>query len=160
VSIEMVEAVGWRYFDTYFRACSRLLKPDGLFLLQGITVPDWEYERLKGTVDFIQRYIFPGGCLPSVTAIMASVSRVSDLRPFHLEDLGPHYALTLRHWRERFEQQRDRVRALGYSESFLRMWEYYLCYCEGGFLERTISVAQLLFTKPGSRREPLTPALD
>jgi cyclopropane-fatty-acyl-phospholipid synthase len=159
VSIEMLEAVGHQYLDTYFQRCSRLLKADGLMLLQCITIADQEYERAKRAVDFIQHYIFPGGCLPSLTTLATSMARMTDLRLFHLEDIGPHYATTLRHWRERFTANLERVRALGFSEAFIRMWTFYLCYCEGGFRERSISAAQLLFTKPRCRREPLLPEL-
>lgn len=159
VSIEMIEAVGYRYFETYFRMCSRLLKPQGMMLLQAITIADQEYQRARCSVDFIQRYIFPGGCLPSVAAITDSIARATDLRLFHLEDIGPHYATTLRHWRKRFLANLDRVQALGFSESFIRQWEFYLCYCEGGFAERAIGTVQMLFTKPLCRREPLPPDL-
>lgn len=159
VSIEMIEAVGHRFFETYFRMCSRLLKPQGMMLLQAITIADQEYERARRSVDFIQRYIFPGGCLPSVAAITDSIARVTDMRLFHLEDIGPHYATTLRHWRKRFLANLDRVRALGFSESFIRRWEFYLCYCEGGFAERAIGTVQMLFTKPLCRREPVLPDL-
>ena len=159
VSIEMIEAVGHRFFDTYFRTCSRLLKPEGMMLLQSITISDQEYERAKRAVDFIQHYIFPGGCLPSIEAISKAVARVTDLRLFHLEDIGPHYATTLRHWRERFFANLDRMRSQGFSDSFIRMWEFYLCYCEGGFTERAIGTAQMLFTKPLCRREALLPTL-
>lgn len=153
VSIEMIEAVGHRYLDTYFRACSKLLAPDGLMLLQAITIRDQEYERARRSVDFIQRYIFPGGFLPSVRAIADTVARVTDLRALHLEDFGPHYATTLRHWRGRFDANIERVRALGFPDSFTRMWEFYLAYCEGGFAERYIGVVQLLLGKPDNRRE-------
>ena len=159
VSIEMIEAVGHRYFDTYFRTCSRLLRPEGLMLLQSITIAEQEYARARRAVDFIQKYIFPGGCLPSLGAICESLARVSDLRPFHLEDIGPHYATTLRHWRERFRANLDRVRAQGFDERFIRMWEFYFCYCEGGFAERAIGTAQLLLAKPFNRRAPLVPGL-
>ncbi|MBL8999290.1 MAG: class I SAM-dependent methyltransferase, partial [Gemmatimonadetes bacterium] len=115
VSIEMIEAVGHRWFDTYFRTCSRLLAPDGQMLLQAITIRDQEYARTKRSVDFIQRHVFPGGCLPSVQALADAVARVTDLRALHLEDIGPHYATTLRHWRERFLANLDRVRALGFD---------------------------------------------
>ena len=160
VSIEMIEAVGHRYFDTYFQACSRLLKPHGMMLLQSITIADQEYEKAKRAVDFIQHYIFPGGCLPSLTAISQSLTHVTDLRLFHLEDIGPHYATTLRHWRARFFANLDQVRNLGFSDSFIRMWEFYLCYCEGGFTERAIGTVQLLLTKPRCRRESLLPVLN
>ncbi|MCS6924285.1 MAG: cyclopropane-fatty-acyl-phospholipid synthase family protein [Candidatus Binatia bacterium] len=159
VSIEMIEAVGHAYYDTYFRCCSHLLKPDGMMLLQAITIADQRYEQAKRSVDFIQRYIFPGSCIPSITAICNSLTRATDLRLFHLEDLTPHYATTLRHWRERFLAHADRVRALGYPEAFIRMWEFYLCYCEGGFHERAIGDVQMLLTKPQCRRAPLLPPL-
>ncbi|MCG6900472.1 MAG: class I SAM-dependent methyltransferase, partial [Gammaproteobacteria bacterium] len=159
VSIEMIEAVGHAYFDTYFEQCSRLLKPDGLMLLQSITIADQRYAAAKRSVDFIQRYIFPGGCLPSVAVLSDSVARNTDLRMLHLEDIGPHYATTLMHWRKRFMKQLDRVRALGYPEEFIRMWEYYLCYCEGGFRERAIGTVQVLLGKPLNRREALLTTL-
>lgn len=155
VSIEMIEAVGHRWFDTYFRTCSRLLAPDGQMLLQAITIRDQEYARTKRSVDFIQRHVFPGGCLPSVQALADTVARVTDLRALHLEDIGPHYATTLRHWRERFLANLDRVRALGFDETFLRLWEYYLAYCEGGFAERYLGTVQLLLAKPDCRRAVL-----
>lgn len=155
VSIEMIEAVGHRWFDTYFRTCSRLLAPDGQMLLQAITIRDQEYARTKRSVDFIQRHVFPGGCLPSVQALADTVARVTDLRALHLEDIGPHYATTLRHWRERFLANLDRVRALGFDDTFLRLWEYYLAYCEGGFAERYLGTVQLLLAKPECRRAVL-----
>ncbi len=159
VSIEMIEAVGYQYYDTYFGQCSRLLKPDGAMLLQAITIADQRYEAAKNSVDFIPRYIFPGSCIPSVTAISASLARATDLRLTHLEDIGPHYATTLRRWFDNFSAKLDRVRALGYPEAFIRMWEFYLCYCEAGFLERVIGDAQILLVKPQSRLTPLTPPL-
>lgn len=157
VSIEMIEAVGYRFYDTYFRCCSNLLKPDGMMLLQAITIADQRYERAKRSVDFIQRYIFPGSCIPSLTAMCQSLAQATDLRLFHLEDQTPHYATTLRHWRERLFANLAQVRALGYSDSFIRMWEYYLCYCEGGFHERAIGDVQILLTKPLCRRVPIQP---
>ena len=159
VSIEMIEAVGERHLPAYFRACAQLLKPHGMMLLQAITVADQKYDQYRNEVDFIRHYIFPGGFLPSLTAMSTIVGRVTDLRVFHLEEIGAHYATTLRHWRERFFANLDRVRDLGFSEPFIRMWEYYLCYCEGGFHERAIGAVQLLLTKPLCRREPLTPNL-
>jgi cyclopropane-fatty-acyl-phospholipid synthase len=152
VSIEMIEAVGHQYLDTYFRSCSNLLKPTGAMLLQAITIRDQYYEQARRSVDFIKRFIFPGSCIPSVRAMMSSVARSTDLVLSHLEDIGPHYARTLRHWRERFLARQSAVRSLGYPESFLRMWEYYLCYCEGGFEERQLGDVQMLLTKPRSRR--------
>jgi cyclopropane-fatty-acyl-phospholipid synthase len=151
VSIEMIEAVGHQYLDTYFDACSRLLKPHGAMALQGITINEQDYATSRRTVDFVKRYIFPGSCLPSTGSILASIARATDLRITHQENLGAHYVLTLRAWRENFARNIDRVRALGYSERFLRMWEYYLCYCEGAFAERHIGVSQFVFTKPLSR---------
>ena len=159
VSIEMIEAVGHAYFDTYFEKCSSLLKPDGLMLLQSITIAEQRYAVAKRSVDFIQRYIFPGGCLPSVAVISDAVARNTDMRLLHLEDIGPHYATTLKHWRKRFMAKLDAVRELGYPEEFIRMWEYYLCYCEGGFRERAIGTAQVLLGKPLNRREALLPIL-
>ena len=159
VSIEMIEAVGHQYLDTYFDQCSRLLKDDGAMLLQAITIQDQRYTKALKTIDFIKRYIFPGSFIPSVSAISDSVARSTDMKIFHLEDIGPHYATTLRHWRERFFARIEDVRAQGYPEEFIRMWEYYLCYCEGGFLERAIGDIQVLLTKPGCRREPIVPSL-
>jgi cyclopropane-fatty-acyl-phospholipid synthase len=152
VSIEMIEAVGHHYYDAYFAQCSRLLKPDGLMLLQAITIGDWFFAAHTRTVDFIKRYIFPGSCIPSVTAIAQSLATVSDLRIVDLRDIGPHYARTLRLWRERFSAQIDTVRAQGFSEEFIRMWEFYFCYCEAGFTERYIADAQILLAKPQNRR--------
>lgn len=148
VSIEMIEAVGHQYFDTYFRSCSQRLKPHGMMLLQAIVIPDQRYDRYRRSADFIQRYIFPGGCLPSPGAICRSLGRVTDLQLFHLEDLTAHYAETLAHWRHRFRANLDYVRRLGFSEEFIRTWEFYFCYCEGGFRERMIGDVQLLLTKP------------
>ncbi len=159
VSIEMIEAVGHQYYDTYFRKCSELLKPDGLMLLQAITIADQRYEAAKNAVDFIQRHIFPGSCIPSVAVMTDAIARVTDLRLTHLEDIGPHYALTLRRWRENLNRNLAAVRALGYPESFIRMWEFYLCYCEGGFIERAIGDVHMLLVKPQARPEPIVPAL-
>jgi cyclopropane-fatty-acyl-phospholipid synthase len=159
VSIEMIEAVGHHYLETFFRGCSNLLKPDGMMLLQGITIADQLYERSLRSVDFIKQYIFPGSFIPSVTAICNALARATDLRVFHLEDQGAHYATTLRHWRERFFANLHQVRALGYPAPFIRMWEYYLCYCEGGFLERVLGDVQMVLTKPLCRRAPIQPLL-
>ena len=152
VSIEMIEAVGHHYYDAYFGQCSRLLKPDGLMLLQAITIGDWFFDAHTHTVDFIKRYIFPGSCIPSVTAIAQSLSRKSDLRIIDLRDIGPHYARTLRIWRERFLEQIETVRGQEFNEEFIRMWTFYLCYCEAGFAERYIGDAQILLAKPQNRR--------
>ena len=160
VSIEMIEAVGHHYLDAYFRTCSQLLKEDGMMLLQAITIADQVFERHKRTVDFIKRYIFPGSCIPSITAISSSIAKATDLRLFHLEDITPHYARTLACWREQLFNNIDDVKALGYSDAFIRMWEYYFCYCEAGFAELYIGDVQMLFTKPMSRRGSLLPKLN
>lgn len=155
VSIEMIEAVGHQYLDTYFRKCSGLLRSDGAMLLQAITIRDQFYDQAKRDVDFIKRFVFPGSFIPSVAAIAASLARVTDMKLYHLEDIGPHYARTLRLWRERFMARQNEVRAQGYPDSFVRMWEYYLSYCEGGFEERQLGDVQMLLTKPRSRRAPI-----
>ncbi len=151
VSIEMIEAVGHSFLPTYFRQCARLLKPDGLMLLQAITIRDQRYEQARRSVDFIQRYIFPGGALPSVQRMTELVGRETDMNLLHLEDIGWHYARTLRLWHENFRRARNELEALGYDEQFYRLWEFYFCYCEGGFLERSIGTAQLLLAKPQAR---------
>ncbi len=153
VSIEMIEAVGHEFFDEYFKTCSRLLKPNGLFVLQGITIADQLYQGYIRRVDFIQRYIFPGGCLPSVTHLCDVLTRSTDLRLTHLEDFATHYAETLRHWRARFHDRIDDVKRLGFDDRFVRMWEYYLRYCEGAFLERNCGLVQMVLTKPACRTE-------
>jgi cyclopropane-fatty-acyl-phospholipid synthase len=155
VSIEMIEAVGHAYYDTFFKKCSKLLKPDGIMLLQAITIADQRYEQAKRSVDFIQRYVFPGSCIPSNTAILNAVCNASDLRLVHHEDIGPHYASTLRHWRENFFANIEQVKSLGYNEVFIRLWEFYLCYCEGGFQERAISDVHMLLHKPQCRANPV-----
>ncbi|MBI5015350.1 MAG: class I SAM-dependent methyltransferase [Deltaproteobacteria bacterium] len=159
VSIEMIEAVGHHYLDAYFRCVGERLAPHGLAALQAITIVDHAYEQQLRSADFIKRYVFPGSFLPSVAAISASVARTTDLRLVHLEDLTPHYARTLAAWRQRFLARANDVRRLGFPESFLRLWEYYLCYCEGAFRERYIGDAQLLFAKPRCERAPILPAL-
>lgn len=159
VSIEMVEAVGHEYLDVYFRTCSERLAPNGQMLLQAITIADQHHEQHRASVDFIKEYIFPGSCIPSVTSMISAATRATDLRLFHLEDITPHYAQTLRNWRERFLGNEDAVRRLGFDEPFLRMWEYYLAYCEGGFTERYLGCVHMLFTKPDSRRAPILPKL-
>ncbi|MBW2438399.1 MAG: class I SAM-dependent methyltransferase [Deltaproteobacteria bacterium] len=159
VSIEMIEAVGHHYLDAYFKSCSRLLKPDGMMLLQAITIADQVYERHRHSVDFIKRYIFPGSCIPAIAAMTSSIARVTDLRLFHLEDITPHYARTLACWRKQFFNNIDDVKGLNYSEAFIRMWEFYLSYCEAGFAERYIGDVQMLLTKPMCRRDSLIPAI-
>lgn len=155
VSIEMIEAVGYRYFDSYFRKIGNLLRPDGTALIQGIVMPERRYEHYLSGVDFIQKYVFPGGCLPSVAAMLESAGRSSDLRFVHAEDFAPHYAQTLRCWHEAFHEQLDEVRIQGYPEQFIRLWTYYLCYCEAVFEERHVGVVQIQFDKPSCRRDPI-----
>lgn len=154
VSVEMFEAVGHRYHATFFRKCAELLKPDGLMVLQTITIADQRYEAAKNSVDFIQRYIFPGGCLPSLTSMTESMTRNSDLRLTHVEDIGAHYAMTLKRWHDRFFERLDEILQQGYSKEFVRMWQYYLCYCEGGFIERAIGNIQVIASRPDSRADP------
>ncbi len=158
-SIEMVEAVGHEYLNTFFAKCSSLLKADGLFAFQAITMPDQRYEQYLRSVDFIQKYIFPGGCLPSLGAMTRSVGRVTDFQFAHIEDFAEHYARTLDHWRTRFHANADAIANLGMTESFLRLWDYYLCYCEGAFREKQIGVCQVLLQKPRNRQPPLFPSL-
>jgi cyclopropane-fatty-acyl-phospholipid synthase len=153
VSIEMIEAVGHEHLRDYFRVCSSLLKPDGLMLLQSITIPDQRYEQAKKTVDFIQRYIFPGGCLPSLSVIQQAVSRETDMQTLAIEEIGEDYAQTLLHWKKSFLNKLDQVKKQGFDQRFIRMWEYYLCYCEGGFRERVIGTAQILMAKPEYRHK-------
>jgi cyclopropane-fatty-acyl-phospholipid synthase len=159
VSIEMIEAVGHHYFETYLRVCSERLKPDGVAAIQAITMADYDFEEHKRSVDFIKRYIFPGSCIPSVAALYAAAARVTDLRLVHLEDITPHYARTLRLWRTRFCENLPAVRQLGYDDRFIRMWEYYLAYCEAGFAERYLGDVHLLFAKPLCRLDPILPPL-
>jgi cyclopropane-fatty-acyl-phospholipid synthase len=122
-------------------------------LLQAITIADQRYDAYKNGVDFIKRYIFPGGCLTSVTGMCETLTAHTDMRVVHLEDIGPHYATTLRRWYERFSAQLDSVREQGYTETFIRMWAFYLCYCEGAFIERAIGDVQMLITRPDARVE-------
>ncbi|MDB2410619.1 cyclopropane-fatty-acyl-phospholipid synthase family protein [Pseudomonadales bacterium] len=151
VSIEMIEAVGRQYFSEYFGRCADLLKPNGLMLIQAITIADQRYEQATRAVDFIQRYIFPGGCLPSVNIIGHHVASDTDMMIVSLKDIGRDYALTLERWREQFMDKLETVRSQGFDERFIRMWEYYLCYCEGGFRERAISTVQVVMAKPEYR---------
>jgi cyclopropane-fatty-acyl-phospholipid synthase len=152
VSVEMIEAVGPQYYKQYFSLCSSLLKDDGLMLLQAITIPDQRYEYARRSVDFIQRYIFPGGSLPSHEILVSSVKKNSDMLMVGMQEIGEDYARTLAVWRERFLARLDEVHALGFDEFFVRMWHYYLCYCQGGFEERIIGTAQILFAKPQWRQ--------
>ena len=151
VSVEMIEAVGPQFLDTYLKKCSGLLKSDGIMLLQAITIQDQRYDRALNSVDFIQKYIFPGGFIPSVTAVVESARRVSDLRLFDLEDIGPHYAKTLMQWKNSFFNRLEEIKSLGYADEFIRMWDFYLSYSAGGFMERALSDAHFLFVKPENR---------
>jgi cyclopropane-fatty-acyl-phospholipid synthase len=148
VSIEMIEAVGWQYFPTFFRRCSELVAGDGAMLLQAIVIDDRAYHVEKAGRSFINTHVFPGGCLPSMEVISRSVARVTDFHQVHLEDITEHYVTTLSHWRERFLRATDRLSELGYDERFRRLWNLYLSYCEGGFRERRIRDVQLLLAKP------------
>jgi cyclopropane-fatty-acyl-phospholipid synthase len=148
VSIEMIEAVGARYLPRYFAACASRLAPGGQMLLQGIVLPEYRYRGYLRTADFVQRHVFPGGALTSLGAIAQAIGAGTDLSVLHVEDLSPHYARTLRLWRQAFLDRRDDARRLGYDERFVRLWEFYLAYCEAGFAEHCTGVVQMLLTRP------------
>lgn len=156
-SVEMIEAVGWRQLDTFFRSCASLLRDDGVMALQAIVIDDRSYERTKRSEDFIKRQIFPGGFLPSLEAIVTSTSATTDLRVIDVEDIGRHYAETLSRWRQNLAVHAEGVAQLNLGERFHRLWQFYLSYCEGAFLERHISDVQLLFARAGWRG-PLGPS--
>jgi cyclopropane-fatty-acyl-phospholipid synthase len=156
VSIEMIEAVGWQYYGEFFRTCDRLLQEDGAAVIQAITIQDQHFHQARRSVDFIQRFIFPGSCIPSATVLLDAATKESTMKLHHFEDFAPHYARTLREWRERFLKNAPAIRALGYSEDFIRLWDFYFAYCEGGFEERSIGSTQLTLIKPQSRLEPVT----
>lgn len=151
VSIEMIEAVGHEYYDIYFNQCSKLIKPNGLMLIQAITIPDQRYDSARTQTDFIKKYIFPGGCLPSNAAIARCVEKFTDLQIVHLEDISEHYARTLADWHSRFTASLDTIQRMRFDERFCLMWEFYLKYCEGGFRERAVSASQILMAKPQFR---------
>jgi cyclopropane-fatty-acyl-phospholipid synthase len=151
VSIEMIEAVGPKYYDKYFSTCSSLLKPDGVMLIQMITIPEQRYDFANRSVDFIQKYIFPGGSLPCHQVVLSSVKKYTDMQLVDMQEIGIDYAKTLAEWRVRFWHRIDEVKALGFDEQFIRMWDYYFCYCEGGFRERIIGTAQILLARPDWR---------
>lgn len=155
VSIEMIEAVGVENLNDYFRVCGEMLTPEGSFLLQAIVIRDQFFARAARRVDFLKKYIFPGSCLPSVATIMQATTRASDLRLWHSEDIGPHYVTTLKLWREKFFANITAVRSLGFDDRFIRLWEYYLAYCEGAFRARHVGDVQMLFTKPRSTLAPV-----
>lgn len=154
VSIEMIEAVGHEFHATFFEKCRDLLTPNGQMLLQAITIADQRYDGYKNDVDFIRRYVFPGGCLTSVTDLTRTMTQHTDMRVIHLDDIGPHYALTLRHWYERFRARLDAVRNLGHADEFVRLWEFYLLYCESAFTERVIGNVQMHIVRPAARNNP------
>jgi cyclopropane-fatty-acyl-phospholipid synthase len=151
VSIEMIEAVGWRHIGAFFATCSELLAPDGAMLLQAITIDDRAYEVEKASRSFINTHIFPGGCLPSLEVIARNVARRTDMQMVALEDLTPHYVETLRRWHENLAAHAEALAALGYDERFRRLWTLYLKYCEAGCAERRICDFQLLLAKPRNR---------
>ena len=153
VSVEMIEAVGYPFLEDYFRKCDSLLRPGGRMVLQAITISDEFLETAMRSVDFIKHYIFPGSALPSLNLMRSIIERATRFRWSEVEDITSHYVLTLRLWRERFHEAIERVRAMGYSEEFIRMWDYYFCYCEGGFNERHIGDVQLTLDK-SSGEEP------
>lgn len=155
VSIEMIEAVGHHYLSTYLRQCSDLLKPDGLALIQAITIEDHRYEMALKSVDFIKKYIFPGSFIPSVGAVLEANAKSTDMKLINLEDFGESYAYTLRDWHLRFKQQQELLSERGYGKEFQRMWQFYFSYCEGGFLERAISDVHLVFAKCKNRRDSI-----
>lgn len=156
VSIEMIEAVGYQYYDEYFSRCSKLLTDDGVMLLQAITIGEQNYEHHRKHIDFIRKYVFPGGCLPSIAALLQSVGRVTNMRMLHQEDITPHYVITLRHWRRQFMSKLDEVRRLGYDDAFIRLWHFYLCYCEAAFSERRVHNVHLMFAKSNCPIDPST----
>jgi cyclopropane-fatty-acyl-phospholipid synthase len=150
VSVEMIEAVGAEYFDTFFRACASLLRPDGLMAIQAITVADQRFDDARRAVDFIKRHVFPGSCIPSIGALTSSSSRVTDLRLVDLEDFTLHYAKTLAGWRDNLLRNADVVARLT-DERFRRLWMLYLAYCEGGFAERHTGLVQMVYARPAWR---------
>ena len=160
VSIEMIEAVGWKDFDTFLAVCSNRLKPDGLMLLQAIVIDDRAYSVERFTRSFIRTHIFPNGCLPSNELIARCIARDTDMRTVHLDDLTSSYVHTLRAWRDNVEAHEQRLDALGYDERFRRLWRLYLAYCEAGFAERRIGVVQTVHAKPLWRGEVRASAAD
>ena len=153
VSIEMIEAVGLDHLETYFEVCSQRIKPHGQMLLQAITIRDQFYDQARKSVDFIQRHIFPGSGIPSVSAMSEAIKKKTDFKMDHLEDIGLHYAKTLRSWSEALREKKGEVLALGYTEELYRMWQFYFAYCEGGFREKSIGCAQISLTKPLFKEE-------
>jgi len=148
VSIEMLEAVGHKFLGAFFRQCDRLLAPGGIAVLQVITVPDQQYDGYRKHEDWIQRHIFPGGHLPSLTVLCRAMTRHSRFIVEHLENIGPHYAETLRAWRKRFDAHADKLPDLGFDEVFRRKWLFYLACCEAQFAERALANLQMVLTRP------------
>ena len=147
----MIEAVGYQYYPAYFAKCSQLLKPQGFMLIQAITIPHERFEAGRNSMDFIRRYIFPGGCLPSQLEIVRNLSMHTDMELIDFVDITADYARTLAAWKTRFFSNLNQVKELGFDEVFVRMWDFYLSYCEGGFTERVIGTAQFVFAKPHAR---------
>lgn len=154
VSVEMIEAVGHEFLDAYFAKCNQLLKPDGTMLIQAILIGEQSYQSYRNGVDFIRAYVFPGGCLPSAVTISQSVGRVTSMRMLDYEDMTKHYAQTLLHWRRSFMERLEEVRSQGFDEYFVRLWHFYLCYCEAAFAERRCQSVQIMFAKKLSQIDP------
>lgn len=148
VSIEMIEAVGHEFMEQFFSQCSNLLKPDGKMLIQAITISDQRYDAYRKSVDFINKYIFPGGCLPSMAVMSHHIAQSTDMMIDNVQDIGLHYARTLYDWRKKFDENWSQISECGYDETFKRLWHYYLCYCEGAFIERVISTHHIVARKP------------
>ncbi len=151
VSIEMIESVGHQYMDGYFSICNKLLKPSGAMLIQSITMSDYLFKNYINSTDFIRKYVFPGGCLTSMTSMMSSVTKHTDLTLYHSESFASSYAKTLKIWHQNFYKNKDKVIELGYSTTFIRLWEYYMKYCQAGFENRVIDVHHLVLKKPDNR---------
>lgn len=157
ISIELLEAVGHEYLGAFFAACDRLLRPDGLAVIQVITIPDQRYRSYRYSSDWVRKHIFPGGHLPSLTAMTQAMTRSSAFVVEHLENIGVHYARTLREWRERLDSRREEARALGFDSTFLRKWKYYFSYCEAGFRTRMLNDLQLVLTRSSNPTLPTPP---
>ena len=155
VSVEMIEAVGHQFYEQFFASCGRLLRPTGRGVIQTITIPDNRYDAARKCVDFIKKYVFPGSCIPSIGVLRGAMARSSDLTLCHLEAFGKHYATTLRYWAENLHENRERILQRGYPRELLRLWDFYLAYCEGGFIEENIGLAQFEIRKPGCADRPL-----
>ncbi|MFK7790205.1 MAG: class I SAM-dependent methyltransferase [Phycisphaeraceae bacterium] len=155
VSVEMIEAVGHQFYGQFFESCGRLLKPTGRGVIQSITIPDDRYDAARKCVDFIKKYVFPGSCIPSIGILRQAMTRSSDLELTHFEELGPHYATTLRHWAVNLQDNHERILERGYPRELLRLWDFYLAYCEGGFIEHNIGLAQIEVRRSACKDAPL-----